>query len=284
MISIDAIDRLTGGRLGTFDAPCPLCSPFRKAANQRKRVLRIWRVNLDFATYHCVHCGEHGHVLEHTGKRPDPVRLAKARAEAAERDRLHRADRLAKARWLWSQRRPIVGSIAERYLREARGITCPLPPTLAFLPPTKPGRHSAMIAVFGLVEEPEPGVLSPPRDVQAVHLTLLRLDGRGKAQVEKPKLMVGSPGGLPIALASANDLGALALVEGIEDGLSIHQTTGLGAWAAGSAGRLPGLAATVPSYVETAIISVDDDDAGRRFSAELAARLGARGIEVRAAT
>src|SRR6516165_7330606 len=49
------------------------------------------------------------------------------------------------AAFLWSQRTPIAGSIAEAYLR-SRGITCPLPPTLAFLPPRKPGHHPAMIA------------------------------------------------------------------------------------------------------------------------------------------
>ncbi|MGX1352487.1 DNA primase [Bradyrhizobium elkanii] len=54
-----------------------------------------------------------------------------------------------KAAWLWSQRLPIIGSIAETYLR-ARGITCPSPASLAFLPPTKLEHHPAMIAAFGL--------------------------------------------------------------------------------------------------------------------------------------
>src|SRR5262245_32817414 len=42
-----------------------------------------------------------------------------------------------KAAWLWSRRRPIASSIAQKYLRMARGIACPLPPTLGFLPPLK---------------------------------------------------------------------------------------------------------------------------------------------------
>jgi hypothetical protein len=49
-----------------------------------------------------------------------------------------------KAAWLWAQRRPIAGTIAETYLREARGINCPLPPTLGFLPPSKLEHHPAM--------------------------------------------------------------------------------------------------------------------------------------------
>ena len=43
-----------------------------------------------------------------------------------------------------------------------------------------------MIAAFGLPDEPEPGILAPPRNVTAVHLTLLKPDGsdeiRGRRQ------------------------------------------------------------------------------------------------------
>jgi hypothetical protein len=109
---------------------------------------------------------------------------------------------------------------------------------LAFLPSRGPEQHPAMIAAFALPGEIEPGVLGEPPNVEAVHLTLLRRDGSGKAKVEPPKLFVGSPGNLPITLAPPNDLLALAITEGIEDGLTAHQVTGLGAWAAGSAGRM----------------------------------------------
>jgi len=81
-----------------------------------------------------------------------------------------------KAAWLWSQRRPIKGTIAEKYL-QGRGITCPLQSTLAFLRPAKPEHHPAMIAAFSLPDEIEPGLLGAPRNVEAVHLTLLRSDG-----------------------------------------------------------------------------------------------------------
>jgi hypothetical protein len=50
-----------------------------------------------------------------------------------------------------------------------------------------------------------------------VHLTLLAPDGSGKADVEKPKLVVGPPGVLPIVLAPVNDLLGLAITEGIEE-------------------------------------------------------------------
>ena len=47
-------------------------------------------------------------------------------------------------------------------------------------------------------------------------------------------------------LAPMNDLLGLAITEGVEDALSIHAATGLGAWAAGAASRLPALADAVP--------------------------------------
>src|SRR5258705_3612171 len=185
-LDLATIDRLTNGRLGTHDIPCPLCGPFKSPGGQRRDVLRIWRVEPGFAGYHCARCGEHGYVRDRYAPEPDRVRLAKAQAEATERDRVHKADRLAKARWLWSQRQPIGGTIAERYLREARGITCPLPATLGFLAPRKPEHHPAMISAFALPDEIKPGLLGEPRGVEAVHLTLLRPDGSGKADVDKP--------------------------------------------------------------------------------------------------
>jgi hypothetical protein len=165
-------------------------------------------------------------------------------------------------------------------LRQARAITCPLPPTLAFLPPRGPEHHPAMIAAFALSGEIEPGVLGEPPNVEAVHLTLLRRDGSGKAEVERPKLFVGSPGNLPIVLAPPNDLLAPAITEGIEDGLTAHQVTGLGAWAAGSAGRMPSIAGMLPGYIESVTIFAHADKAGRDGALALAEALERRGVEV----
>jgi hypothetical protein len=103
-----------------------------------------------------------------------------------------------KAAWLWSRRRPIAGTIAERYLRNARHYNGPLPPTLAFLPSSKSEHHPAMIAAFGIPDEPEPRILGEPRGVDAVHLTLLRTDGGGKANSNPNKLIIGRPLGRPI--------------------------------------------------------------------------------------
>lgn len=175
-----------------------------------------------------------------------------------------------KAAWLWSQHRPIAGTIVDIYLRIFRGITCPLPPTLGFLAPNRPDQHPAMIAAFALPDEPEPGIVGEPRNVSSVHLTLLRADGTDKANIAKPKLIVGSPGKLPIVLAPPNDLLGLAVAEGIEDGLTAHQATGLGAWAAGSGGRMPALAEVIPDYIESVTIYAHADKTGQRGADGLA--------------
>jgi hypothetical protein len=185
-----------------------------------------------------------------------------------------------KAAWMWSQGRPIGGTVAEIYLRKARGITCALPPTLAFLPPYKAEHSAALIAAFALPDEVEPGVVAPPRSVTAIHLTLLKPDGSGKADTDRPKLFVGSPRNLPIVLAPPNELLALAITEGIEDGLTAYQATGLGTWAAGSAGRMPALAETLPGCIECVTICAHADRVGQDGALALSEALDRRGIEV----
>jgi hypothetical protein len=286
MIGLDVIDQLTGGRLGTHDVPCPECGPFKRSArNQRRRVLRVYRIEPSFAGYHCARCGEKGAAFDRNSAPPDPVKLAKARAEAAERDRALRAERLRKAHWLWSQRRPIVGSVAERYLRDARGYGGPLPATLGFLP-ARGDYPPALIAAFGLAREVEPGVIAvADHAVTGVHLTRLRSDGSGKATFEDPdenaKIMVGHSTGSPIVLAPATDLLGLVIAEGTEDALTAHEATGLGAWAAGSASRMPALAEAVPNFIEVVTVLVDDDSDGRRHTGELGRRIHGRSIEAR---
>ena len=205
---------------------------------------------------------------------PSPGPKVSDGGEGAERER-------AEAQWLWRRRRPIAGSVAERYLREARGYAVEIPPTLAYLPPSD-AHEPALIAAFGMVSEPEPGALAiDDADVRAVQLVKLKQDGSGKADAEPNKIIVGRAAlGSPIVLAPPNDLLALAITEGLENALSVCEATGLGAWASGGATRMPALADAVPSYIECVIVFGDDDETGRRHGAELSALLEARGFEV----
>jgi Toprim domain len=191
----------------------------------------------------------------------------------------HERNQARKAGWLWAKRRPITATPAELYLRKARGITCALLPTLGFLPSYE--EHApALIAAFAIPTEPQPGILAVPSNIDSVHLIALKPDCTGKAENGKPKITIGSPGNMPIVLAPSNDLLALAVTEGIEDGLSVFESTGLGVWAAGTGGRMPALANVVPEYIEAVTIYAHADKTGRDGAHGLAEALIRRGIEV----
>jgi hypothetical protein len=187
-------------------------------------------------------------------------------------------DNGGRAAWLLGCRNPITENCpVGRYLREARGYHGAFPATLGYLPAN--GKHPpAMIAAFGFCEEPEPGVIDPPAVVRGVHLTRLTPDGR-KAPIDPVKIMLGECGGKPIVLAPINDGLGLAITEGIEDGLSVFEETGLGVWTAGSAGNMQKIAAALPPYVECATIFAHRDE-GMRFAKEAARLIAAMGVEV----
>ena len=278
-LSFPELDAVIGGRLGKFDLPCPVCSPHRRKS--QVKCLRVWHDDPGFLTYHCVHCGTGGYA--HSSRSANfplaPTRLAELKAQATARSDAHNLKRRAKAESLWKQSSPARTTLAQVYFN-SRGITCPVPATLRFLTARDP-HPPTIIAAFGIPDEPEPGILDVGRmAIKDVHLTLLRPDGMGKADVENPKITLAPTSGLPIVVAPVNDNGGLAVAEGIEDALSVHQATGLGAWAAGTANRLPALGRIVPTYVGVVTILVDDDDAGRNGAHTLAAVLTARGISV----
>jgi hypothetical protein len=271
-----------------YAGPCPVCGgKDRFSVNTKKR---LWN---------CRKCGRGGDVIS-LGQHADGATFAQAvaalsgegealagfKASQLNLDRPGDDDDKAalrqhkKASWLWAQRSPLAGSIAETYLRKARGYHGPVPATLGFLRPFK-DYPPALIAAFAMPgDDPGSGALVAPKDVGAVHLIALKADGSGKADIEVPKRTIGSPGGLPIVVAPVNDLLGLAITEGLEDALSVYEGTGLGVWAAAGACFMPRLAAAVASYVECATIFAHPDETGRTNALMLAQRLADRGLEV----
>ena len=177
------------------------------------------------------------------GKRAAPAD-AKAKAEQRRREAAeHEAEQHRKASFLWSISVPIEGTIAERYLREARGISGPLPKTLRFL--SARGEYPpALITAFALPHEPEPGMLTPPQHVDAVHLVKLMGDGSDRLRGPKAKISIGAVNGRPIAVAPVNDLWGSRSPKASKTRLTAHCATGLGAWASASAPHMPALAAS----------------------------------------
>lgn len=261
--------------------PCPVCGGSdRFAINIRKQV------------WHCRGCRAGGDVvalirhLDGVGFREaveilggnfrtvQPVRISTSSQAVND----YEAGQHRKAQYLWHARQPLTGSIAETYLRKARGYRGLLPATLAFSAPRKVGHHPALIACFAICES-ELGVLKAPHNVDSVHLTLLKPDGSDKI-ASMPRLIIGSPRGCPIMIAPPGDLLGLAITEGIEDGLSVYAAIGLGVWAAGSAGFMPKLADSVPDYIECVTIFAHADQAGQAGAKTLAESLNAKGTEV----
>ena len=213
----------------------------------------------------------------------DGVRNQTPPAKREERD-VYKDDQnnASRAAWLWSQRKPITqGTAPLLYLRKRR-YTGPIPATLGYLPPRGP-YPAAMIAAFGMAAEfDEPSIISAPETVTGVHLTRLTADGDKAPNAHgKAKIMRGVCKGAPITISPPNDLLGMAVTEGIEDGLTVYQMTGLGVWAAGSGTLMPALAPLIPDYIETVTVYAHDDNTGRSNAIDLARAIKAHGIEVR---
>jgi hypothetical protein len=212
--------------------------------------------------------------------RISPAERQKIKAEVAIREAAHAQTQRIKSSALWRRRlEPAPGTPPHIYLRQPRGYGGKIPATIGYLLASR-DYPPAMITAIGIARETEPGKLVIDDDaIRGVHITSLKSDGSGKAGTERDKIMIGKSLGSPIVLAPPNDGLGLAICEGIEDALSVHEATGLGAWAAGSASRLPALAAAVPSYIDCITIAADADPAGQSNSFKLADALSARGIE-----
>lgn len=198
---------------------------------------------------------------------PSRADLAKIRqAERAEADKKAR-----QAKQIWDEARPITGTIAQTYLREARGTTAALPESLRFHPETWHGptarRLPAMVARLDEVFLP------------AVPRTFLRPDGSGKAEVEPNKMMLGAVAGGHVELARAD--GPLVVCEGIETGLAL--ASGLlrapaTIWASLSTSGMRGL--DLPPSPGRLTIATDGDQPGRTAGHALAERASMLGWTV----
>jgi putative DNA primase/helicase len=108
-------------------------------------------------------------------------------------------------------------------------------------------RHSAMVAAIRNCEG----------EIIAVHQTFLTPDGQKVAGDDiESKLVTGARKGGAIRLAPASN--RLALCEGIEDALTIIQTTDWPCWAFICAGNVPEL----PASIREVLICADNDAAG----------------------
>lgn len=180
-----------------------------------------------------------------------------------------KADRRAKK--LWYAAGPAAGTIAEIYLRQ-RAIKVPVPSVLRF--------HATAVHPFARTRLPALVAAVQQQDdrATAVHLTFLRYDGTGKANIARSKLTVGPLGSGVVRLAAAQ--ARLGLAEGIEDALSAMQLFDVPCWAACGA-RIASV--QLPPISREVVIFADNDTPGEiaaRRAAKRFAREG-RGTEIR---
>ena len=192
---------------------------------------------------------------------PETYRKADALQEA-------RSDLVAR---IWRQTGPAAGSMIARYMA-SRGIVSPLPPDLRCHPDL---RH--LTGVYA------PAMVAAVRNVDGVmtglHRTWLSEDGAGKATLSPAKAMLGPCRGGAVRFAEMED--ELGVSEGIENGLSVQQATGLPVWAALSTSGLTGL--VMPARVRHIVILADGDEPGEKAAQTAAARWCDEGREVRIA-
>ena len=184
--------------------------------------------------------------------------------------------RMEFARRKWAEAVPLTDSPAEVYLRE-RGLEPGpdgWPPSLRYHPALRHGFTGLLLpALVAAV------TIWPSRTVVGIHRTFLRADGKGKAPVTKPKMMIGKCAGGAVRLAPAGP--ELVLSEGIESGLSVQQTINKPVWATLS---ISGLRSVIlPPEVKTVIIAADADEPGEKAAQDAARRFIAEGRTVKIA-
>jgi len=139
------------------------------------------------------------------------------------------SDGLAVVKRIWRSATAAPGTLVETCL-QSRSLTTPVPPTLRYARLRHRESAQTLPCMVAAVQAAD-GRLS------GLHRTYLRPDGRGKADVEPVKKMLGACRGGGVRLAPVGR--RLALCEGIETGLSIRQVCpDLPVWCALSAGNL----------------------------------------------
>ena len=227
--------------------------------------------------FHCFGCGESGDVIDFVRKAHGvglreaadmltggnlPVVAVPAPPERPERDT--QAEALA----IWRNASSIRDTPAQTYLA-GRGITTRLPESLRFarLKYGARGReYPCLVALVASVDNKATGI----------QRTYLTEHGR-KADVPKVKLSLGNVLGGAIRLAPA--AAVLTVCEGLEDGLSLQQETGMACWVAAGASMLPGM--RLPVGCNDVIIGADTDETGEREAQKAATAFTEQGRRVR---
>jgi len=266
-----------------------------------------FNVNDQLGRYKCFGCGAGGDALDWIAhvERVGPARaleILEARgglspvkaidqgaveAWRAQREREQAEDQASKVAWargLWRECRPIKGTLAERYLA-ARAILIDPGPAVGFHgglkhPTTGAALHPVMVAA----------VTDAAGQTFGIHRTFLAASGKAKADLAPAKMMGGVCAGRCVRLGMPSKVtgNVLAIGEGIESCLSVRQVMGLPVWAALSLANMGRVPVPPDGAVREIILLADADEADRAAADEARARAAdmyvERGFSVRIAT
>jgi len=231
------------------------------------------------ARFQCFGCGAHGDVLDFiqrlhgVGLRDAAAMLSGGALPTVEvAPVLHKqeGDRLNEVRAIWRSGEPAGGTLAETYLRW-RGLELPIPESIRFarLKYGRRGREYPCLVAC---------IAGPENRLCGLQRTYLADDGRGKAEVPKPKLSLGRVAGGSIRLAPAAE--ELIVCEGLEDGLTLQQELGRAVWVSAGTAMLPSM--QFPPMVRSVAIGGDGDEPGRLAARKAAKAFSGRSLSVRA--
>ena len=184
------------------------------------------------------------------------------------------SDPAAHARRLVEESGPIYGTLGERYLRESRGITGPLPRELRFNPAvwTKETRSTHPALIVPAFED---------GDVRRLQAILLNPETAAKASLTSAKLTFGRDAAhVPGDFAARSEGGPVLLAEGPEDAITVWSVTGHRTLVAFSASSLDSI--DLPDGTDLVICS-DADETGRKASLKAAKVHKQAGCRVRIA-
>jgi hypothetical protein len=176
------------------------------------------------------------------------------------------------ARKMWREALPAAGTLVETYLA-SRGIELEPGAPIRFHPRCWRNRDCgppgpAMVSLMTAAETGEPC---------GAHVTYLRPDGSGKADGDRPKIMLGAAGVIRLVPDEEVTLG-LGIAEGIETSLSVMQRFGWRpVWAACSASGIH--AFPVLAGLNALTVFPDQDSAGLNAAESCAARWQEAGRE-----
>jgi putative DNA primase/helicase len=203
--------------------------------------------------------------------RSGPTRVVPIRKFARDRNR---ADDLAHAEAILRESHPITGTLAGRYLEGRDLHATDLPTCLRFHPTLWHSR----------TRENWPAMVAPLRDIRTnaitgVHRTYLARDGRGKAPIEPPRMVLGRRSGAVIKLTPDEEVAeGLHIGEGIETCVACIELSFRPMWACIAEGGIRDF--PVLSGVECLTIMADHDRPGLAAAQACAERWAAAGKEV----